>query len=188
MFKRRATVSSKPTFYGWSEAHILYLAEKFTSETGVGHLGVNVTGIESIAQLRLSYGSSEYSVKSKIELVGRSDWPPARFEGSFGVENTSEGQEMGTLSITGKGSVGGPFIPLINAHFGVRSNEQESELIHNLQTALTGKGAAWLNFSLKPLDENERGAWVESIKTRGYSPSLTIVGVVVGTQIGGPFD
>jgi hypothetical protein len=95
---------------------------------------------------------------------------------------------MGHLSITGKGSVGGPYIPLISSHFHLNTKEQEAELIQKLQTALAGKGEAWLNFRLKALNEDDRETWIESFKTQGYSLGLTILGVAVGTQIGGPFD
>ncbi len=150
-------------------------------------LGVRVTGILHTIRLGPTIGSSEYSTRNRQELVGHSQWPPARFEGSFDVVKASGGGSLGRLNISGLGDEEGPYTPLIEAHFGVKSEAEEGELTRTLQASVAaGKGYSYLNFTLRPLEQDPE-EWIKHFKVNGYSNGLDITDVVVGSQTGGPF-
>ena len=210
--RRKPRPAKEATFSGWLEEDVRFLAIHFAKEgahlsceiSGITH-STQFCGEAFSSAVRNSRLDRDFYNKHALafddppanedshllavhdhELVGFTDYPRARMRCHFGVgklEQIKEGN-LGRLCVSGEMSGGDTddYKPMIEAHFKVQTVEQVIDLRRTMQAALSGRGSAWINFILDPIENADE--WAASLMRDGYSNSINIKSVFAGTNVG----
>lgn len=124
------------------------------------------------------------------EVVGHTLFGRVRTSGSFGISQGDTGEDeraVGWANITALDSATEAQLPLLEFGFTLRTPVEVASLGSALRSALAGKGGrAYLNLACEPVENVDD--WVTGFVSKGYSDSVTVTGVFVSVEAGGPFD
>ncbi|OYW21040.1 MAG: hypothetical protein B7Z43_11695 [Sphingomonas sp. 12-62-6] len=180
--RTKPKLNEEKLFAGWRMMDICYLADSFSNEyarlsfeiSGIRH-STRFKGDDFASVVRISRSEHELYNNHALafdyrpanedshslavhehELVGFTSYPRARMRCQVCVGNLEEikNGNLGSLSVTGEkiGTASEAYQPIITAHFNVQTVEQEIDLRRTMQAALAGRGNAFINFMLYPID------------------------------------
>ena len=210
--RREPRPAKEATFSGWLEKDVRFLASSFTKElahlvceiSGIEH-STQFCGEAFASAVRISRSDRDFYnkyalafndppadedrhllVAHKHELVGFTHHPRVRMRCRFGVGKPDQIKEgnLGWLLLTGEtsGEDLDNYQPMIEAHFNVQTVEQQIDLRRTMQAALSGRGSAFINFILYPIENADELA--ACLMRDGYSKRINIKAVYASTTVG----
>jgi len=210
--RKKPRPAKEATFSGWLEKDIRFFASSFAKERahlggeiiGIRH-STQFCGEAFSSAVRISRSDSDFYSKYALafddppadedshllavhnhELVGFTDYPRVRMRCHFYVGKLDEIKEgnLGWLRLTSEqsGECLDDYHPMILVHFNVQTVEQEIDLRRTMQSALSSRGSAGINFIICPIENADE--WAACFMRDGYSKRINIKAVYAATNVG----